>query len=209
MTSLIRSISLRNFKGFSDEVRIDLRPITLLFGANSAGKSSVLQALQYVNEVLIGGNLDADSTRHGGQVLGLGGFHNLVHGRDFAADGTMDVAEVRDDDKCPNCGSALSIKRGIEIGHVFQLGRKYADVLGLQVLDANGKQQTVTMMARWLSQLRAFTVQIPALCWKYSRQSLACNFIRETICQHLMRGCAWKLSISLTVRICPIFPRRG
>ena len=82
MTSLIRSISLRNFKGFSDEVRIDLRPITLLFGANSAGKSSVLQALQYVNEVLNGGNLDADSTRHGGQVLGLGGFHNLVHGRD-------------------------------------------------------------------------------------------------------------------------------
>jgi len=82
MTSLIRSISLRNFKGFSDEVRIDLRPITLLFGANSAGKSSVLQALQYVNEVLIGGNLDADSTRHGGQVLGLGGFQNLVHGRD-------------------------------------------------------------------------------------------------------------------------------
>lgn len=82
MTSLIRSISLRNFKGFSDEVRIDLRPITLLFGANSAGKSSVLQALQYVNEVLTGGNLDADSTRHGGQVLGLGGFQNLVHGRD-------------------------------------------------------------------------------------------------------------------------------
>ncbi len=82
MTSLIRSISLRNFKGFSDEVRIDLRPITLLFGSNSAGKSSVLQALQYVNEVLSGGNLDADSTRHGGQVLGLGGFQNLVHGRD-------------------------------------------------------------------------------------------------------------------------------
>jgi len=82
MTSLIKSLSLKNFKGFSEEVRIDLRPITLLFGANSAGKSSVLQALQYVNEVLIGGNLDADSTHHGGQVLGLGGFHNLVHGRD-------------------------------------------------------------------------------------------------------------------------------
>jgi hypothetical protein len=82
MGALIRSITLQNFKGFSEEVRIDLRPITLLFGANSAGKSSVLQALQYVNEVLTGGNLDADSTRHGGQVLGLGGFQNLVHGRD-------------------------------------------------------------------------------------------------------------------------------
>lgn len=82
MSALIRSITLENFKGFSEEVRIDLRPITLLFGANSAGKSSVLQALQYVNEILTGGNLDADSTRHGGQVLGLGGFQNLVNGRD-------------------------------------------------------------------------------------------------------------------------------
>ena len=80
---------------------------------------------------------------------------NLVHGRDFVADGTMDVAEVRDDDKCPKCGSALSIKRGIEIGHVFQLGRKYADVLDLQVLDANGKQQTVTMGSYGIGVSRA------------------------------------------------------
>jgi AAA15 family ATPase/GTPase len=84
MSSLIRSITLKNFKGFSEEVRINLRPITLLFGANSAGKSSVLQAMQYVNEVLSGGNLDADATRHGGEVLGLGGFQNLVHGRDLS-----------------------------------------------------------------------------------------------------------------------------
>ena len=83
MGSLIRSITLKNFKGFSEEVRIDLRPITLLFGSNSAGKSSVLQAMQYVNEVLSGGNLDADSTRHGGGIMGLGGFQNLVHGRDL------------------------------------------------------------------------------------------------------------------------------
>jgi prolyl-tRNA synthetase len=80
---------------------------------------------------------------------------NLVHGRDFVADGTMDVAEVRNDDKCPKCSSALSIKRGIEIGHVFQLGRKYADVLGLQVLDANGKQQTVTMGSYGIGVSRA------------------------------------------------------
>jgi prolyl-tRNA synthetase len=80
---------------------------------------------------------------------------NIVHGRDFVADGTMDVAEVRNDDKCPKCSSALSIKRGIEIGHVFQLGRKYADVLGLQVLDANGKQQTVTMGSYGIGVSRA------------------------------------------------------
>ena len=70
---------------------------------------------------------------------------NLVHGRDFTADGVIDVADLRDTDPCPNCGSNLRIERGIEMGHVFQLGRKYAEVLGLQVLDDKGKQRVVTM----------------------------------------------------------------
>jgi len=82
MSALIRSIALKNFKGFSDEVRIDLRPITLLFGANSAGKSSVLQALQYVREILERQNVNADRTLQGGEAVDLGGFLNLVNGRD-------------------------------------------------------------------------------------------------------------------------------
>lgn len=82
MTSLIRSLALRNFKGFSEEVRIDLRPITLLFGANSAGKSSVLQALQYVREILERQNVNADRTLQGGEAVDLGGFLNLVNGHD-------------------------------------------------------------------------------------------------------------------------------
>jgi hypothetical protein len=82
MTSIIKALSLKNFKGFSDEVRIDLRPITLLFGANSAGKSSVLQALQYVREILERQNANADRTLQGGEAVDLGGFLNLVHGRD-------------------------------------------------------------------------------------------------------------------------------
>lgn len=82
MSSLIRSIALKNFKGFSDEVRIELRPITLLFGANSAGKSSVLQALQYVREILDRQNVNADRTLQGGEAVDLGGFLNLVNGRD-------------------------------------------------------------------------------------------------------------------------------
>ena len=80
---------------------------------------------------------------------------NLVNGRDFTADGTLDVAEIRDDDTCPSCRSALTIKRGIEIGHVFQLGPKYAEALGLQVLDKNGKQQTVTMGSYGIGVSRA------------------------------------------------------
>lgn len=82
MSSIINSLSLKNFKGFSDEVRIDLRPITLLFGANSAGKSSVLQALQYVREILERQNVNADRTLQGGDAVDLGGFLNLVYGRE-------------------------------------------------------------------------------------------------------------------------------
>lgn len=81
MSSLIKSLSLKNFKGFSEEVRIELRPITLLFGANSAGKSSVLQALQYVREILERQNINADRTLQGGEAVDLGGFLNLVNGR--------------------------------------------------------------------------------------------------------------------------------
>ena len=82
MSSLIRSLALKNFKGFSDEVCIELRPITLLFGANSAGKSSVLQALQYMREILDRQNVNADRTLQGGEAVDLGGFLNLVYGRD-------------------------------------------------------------------------------------------------------------------------------
>lgn len=80
---------------------------------------------------------------------------NLVHGRDFTADGVIDVADVRDSDPCPNCGGRLLIKRGIEIGHVFQLGRKYAEVLGLTVLDNNGKSRVVTMGSYGIGVSRA------------------------------------------------------
>jgi prolyl-tRNA synthetase len=80
---------------------------------------------------------------------------NVVYGRDFEADGVVDAADVRDGDACPTCGSALGIRRGIEIGHVFQLGRKYAEALGLSVLDANGTQRVVTMGSYGIGVSRA------------------------------------------------------
>jgi prolyl-tRNA synthetase len=70
---------------------------------------------------------------------------NLVMGRDFSADGVIDLAQVRDGDEAPDGSGPVFTKRGMEIGHVFQLGRKYAEALGLQVLDENGKLVTVTM----------------------------------------------------------------
>ncbi len=75
----------------------------------------------------------------GRHVLGL------VAGRDFTADGTIQAAEILDGDACPLCGHALVSARGIEMGHIFQLGRKYAEALDLKVLDVNGKLVTVTM----------------------------------------------------------------
>jgi prolyl-tRNA synthetase len=80
---------------------------------------------------------------------------DLVMGRDFTADGTIEAAEIREGDTCPNCGSAIEIARGIEIGHIFQLGRKYAEALGLTVLDENGKSVVVTMGSYGIGVSRA------------------------------------------------------
>jgi prolyl-tRNA synthetase len=69
----------------------------------------------------------------------------VVAGRDFTADGTIEVANVREGDPAPDGSGPVTLERGMEIGHIFQLGRKYAEALGLKVLDENGKLQTVTM----------------------------------------------------------------
>ncbi len=70
---------------------------------------------------------------------------SLVAGRDFTGDGVVDIAEVRAGDPAPDGSGPVELARGMEIGHVFQLGRKYAEALGLKVLDENGKLVTVTM----------------------------------------------------------------
>nr|WP_225443181.1 proline--tRNA ligase [Lolliginicoccus lacisalsi] len=70
---------------------------------------------------------------------------DLVAGRDFEADGTIEAAEVRDGDPSPDGEGTLVAARGIEIGHIFQLGRKYTNAFDLDVLDVNGKPARVTM----------------------------------------------------------------
>jgi prolyl-tRNA synthetase len=80
---------------------------------------------------------------------------NVTMGRDFTPDGTIPAAEVREGDLCPRCGSLLEINRGIEIGHVFQLGRKFADALSLDVLGPAGKPVRVTMGSYGIGVSRA------------------------------------------------------
>ena len=71
--------------------------------------------------------------------------HSLVAGRDFTGDGFVEVATVRAGDPAPDGSGPVELARGMEIGHVFQLGRFFAETLGLKVLDENGKLVTVTM----------------------------------------------------------------
>lgn len=96
---------------------------------------------------------------------------NLVCGRDFSADGTIEAAEIRDGDPAPDGSGPLELSRGIEIGHIFQLGKKYAEALDLNVLNENGKLVTVTMgsygigVSRAVAAIAETTVDDIGLCW--------------------------------------------
>ena len=80
---MLTSLEIENFKGIATRQRIEFAPLTLLFGANSAGKSTVLQALLYLHELIERGSADVDRTELGGNVLELGGFARLVHAHDL------------------------------------------------------------------------------------------------------------------------------
>ena len=96
---------------------------------------------------------------------------DLVAGRDFTPDGVIDVADVRAGDPAPDGSGPLQLARGIEMGHIFQLGRKYAEALGLKVLDENGKLVTVTMgsygigVSRAVAAVAENTCDERGLCW--------------------------------------------
>ena len=81
--------------------------------------------------------------------------YDLVYGRDFTADGTIEVAEVRDGDPAPDGSGPLRLTRGMEMGHIFQLGRMYAEALDLKVLDVQGKATVVTMGSYGIGVTRA------------------------------------------------------
>ncbi|MFF8847500.1 proline--tRNA ligase [Streptomyces sp. NPDC015127] len=101
------------------------------------------------------------------------GFHakNVVAGRDFEVDEYLDVVVVEEGDPCPKCATGLKLDRAIEIGHIFQLGRKYADAFQLDVLGQNGKPVRVTMgsygigVSRAVAALAEQTADEQGLCW--------------------------------------------
>ncbi|WP_314219112.1 proline--tRNA ligase [Streptomyces zaehneri] len=96
---------------------------------------------------------------------------NVVAGRDFEVGSYVDVVVVQEGDPCPKCGTGLRLDRAIEIGHIFQLGRKYADALKLDVLGQNGKPVRVTMgsygigVSRAVAALAEQSADEKGLCW--------------------------------------------
>lgn len=134
----IKAITIENFKGISQPVRIEFKPITLLFGANSCGKSSIIQALHYLREVLEFRRLDVDKTTAGGDFIDLGGFDNFVHGHDTERKVTFKI-ELHDigirkygwDQECAISGSfGASLRQEIQ-----QAGEKW---LKFSVCKRNG-----------------------------------------------------------------------
>jgi prolyl-tRNA synthetase len=99
---------------------------------------------------------------------------HVVRGRDFEPAGEIGAVEIRDGDRCGRCGGELSIARGIEIGHVFQLGKKYADTFSLDAQGPDGEPIRITMgsygigVSRAVAAVAEQTLDEAGLCWPAS-----------------------------------------
>jgi prolyl-tRNA synthetase len=98
----------------------------------------------------------------------------VVRGRDFEPDGELGAVEIRDGDRCARCGGALTIARGIEIGHIFSLGRKFANAFGLDAAGPDGEAIRITMgsygigVSRAVAAVAEQTLDDAGLCWPAS-----------------------------------------
>lgn len=157
------------FAAYPGLVRGYIGPEALGAATDADGKPPSATGIRYLTDPRVaagtawvtGANLD------GKHVLGL------VAGRDFRSDGSIEAAEVRVGDPCPSCarGEGLQAARGIEMGHIFQLGTKYAKALDLRVLDESGKLATVVMGSYGIGVSRAVACVAEGnhdefgLCW--------------------------------------------
>ncbi|MHC1698960.1 MAG: AAA family ATPase [Geobacteraceae bacterium] len=97
---IIKALTIENFKGIREPVRVEFKPITLLFGPNSAGKSTIVQVLHYIREILERNNVDADRSIGADESFDLGGFRNLIHNHDltrrmrFKIEMSLDVCDL-------------------------------------------------------------------------------------------------------------------
>ncbi|MFC5929030.1 proline--tRNA ligase [Cryobacterium melibiosiphilum] len=124
-----------------------------VLGAGEGAEVSTTGIRYFVDpRVVAGTEWITGANENGRHVFGL------VAGRDFAIDETIEASDVRAGDPAPDGSGPVELIRGMEIGHVFQLGRKYAEILGLKVLDENGKLKTVTMGSYGIGVTRILAV---------------------------------------------------
>jgi prolyl-tRNA synthetase len=150
-------------KGYIGPVRFDGsgQQAAVIFGEESTTKIRYL-----VDPRVVAGTRWVTGANEDGRHV-----FDLTCGRDFTADGIIEAAEIREGDPAPDGSGPLTLARGIEMGHIFQLGRKYADALGLKVLDQNGKLVTVTMgsygvgISRAVAAVAEGTCDDKGLCW--------------------------------------------
>ena len=131
-------IEIENFKGIGRRQSIDLRPITLLFGPNNVGKSTILHALHYLREILERGNVDPDRTIAGG-LIDLGGFATLVHNheldRTVSLKATFDVSGGQGVDELElNAGGSFADPQFAELPVRYLMGEsiEYRDYAVIQ-----------------------------------------------------------------------------
>jgi prolyl-tRNA synthetase len=138
-------------------------------GPQLLGAASATKVRYVVDPVVVEGSAWITGANEAGRHAA-----HVVRGRDFTPDGELGAIEIRDGDRCARCGGVLQIARGIELGHVFALGRKYAETFGLTALDQNGKPVTITMgsygvgITRAVAAIAEQTYDEKGLCWPRS-----------------------------------------
>jgi len=157
-------IEIENFKAISERQTIELKPITLLFGPNSAGKSTILQALHYVREILERGNIDPDVTIAGG-LIDLGGFAILVHSHELhrvvRLRLSLDLSDEQGTDELPlNSGLSFGEPEFSELPLRYLLGEhdEYRDSaivqhVGLEIEIAWSELERAPYVARFAVEL--------------------------------------------------------
>ncbi|SLE41555.1 prolyl-tRNA synthetase [Mycobacteroides abscessus subsp. bolletii] len=145
----VEAATEEDFKKFPQLVKGYIGPGNML-DAKLLGEESATGIPFYLDPRVVPGSAWITGANEAGKHV-----YYLVAGRDFEADGVIEACEVREGDPAPDGSGELMTARGIEMGHIFALGTKYAESLGLKVLDQNGKLQTVTMGSYGVGVTRA------------------------------------------------------
>lgn len=145
----VEAANEEDFKKFPQLVKGYIGPGNSL-DAKLLGAESATEIPYFVDPRIVPGSDWITGANEAGKHV-----YYLTYGRDFEADGVIEACEVREGDPAPDGSGPLEAARGIEMGHIFALGTKYAEALGLKVLDQNGKLQTVTMGSYGVGVTRA------------------------------------------------------